>query len=207
MALFAAPVYAGRIPAIAAQQFHKIKGKGRKCVVIAVYGNRDYDDALVELCDLATENGFTVIAAAAFVAQHSIFPKVATSRPDAADMEKIAAFTARVKELLSGDKSLDITRVKGNRPYKTPAPIPLIPAADKKKCRECGKCYRECPAGAISKEDYHITDAEKCISCGRCIAVCPDNARHFGGLKYKMIAPIFQKKCSASREPECFLPN
>lgn len=207
VALFAAPVYAGRIPAIAAERFRKIKGEGQKCVVIVVYGNRDYDDALVELCDLATENGFNVIAAAAFVAQHSIFPKVAATRPDADDLIKIAELSTMVRELLDTERMLDINAVKGNRPYKDSAAIPLIPAVSKGRCRECGTCFRECPAGAISKDNFHITDAEKCISCSRCITVCPDNARYFGGLKYRLIAPIFRKKCAERREPEWFIPE
>lgn len=204
--VFAAPVYAGRIPAIAAEQFRKIKGKCQKCIVIVVYGNRDYDDALIELCDLATEIGFNVIAAAAFVAQHSIFPKVATSRPDATDMNKIAVFASQVSELLNSDMLLDLGAVKGNRPYKTPAAIPLTPTVKRNKCRECGKCFRECPTGAITKDNFHITDAEKCIACSRCITVCSDNARYFGGLKYKLIAPLFKRKCSVRCEPEWFMP-
>lgn len=203
--LFAAPVYAGRIPAIAAEKFRKITGEEQKCVVIVVYGNRDYDDALLELCDLATENGFCVIAAAAFVAQHCIFPKVAATRPDAGDMIKIAEFSSMVRDSLEAGRMLDINTVKGNRPYKIPAAVPLTPLVRKDKCRECGKCFRECPAGAISKDNFHITEAEKCISCSRCITVCPDNARYFGGMKYKLIAPIFRKKCSARREPEWFI--
>ena len=40
--------------------------------MIAVYGNRDYDDTLLEMKDILTERGFTVIAGLAAIAQHSI---------------------------------------------------------------------------------------------------------------------------------------
>lgn len=203
--LFAAPVYAGRLPAIAVEKFNKIKGAGQQCIAIVVYGNRHYDDSLLELCDLLKNNGFNVVAAAAFVAQHCIFPKVATSRPDAADLKKIAGFSSSVRDALAGGLSLDIDTVYGTRPYKKPAPTPLSPRVDKDKCRECGKCARECPSGAISVGNPRETDAEKCIACSRCIAVCPDKARHFGGLKYSMIAPLFKKMCSKRREPEWFI--
>lgn len=205
IALFAAPVYAGRIPAVAAEKFRSIKGDGQKCVAVVVYGNRDYDDALVELCDLVTENGFQVVAAAAFVAQHSIFTQVASGRPDVEDMRKIAEFCGSVRESLSRGNSLDPEAVKGSRPYKTPAPIPLVPKTDSKKCGGCGTCVRECPAGAISIENPRETDDAKCISCGRCIVVCPEEARKFGGLKYAAIAPLFRKKCSARLEPTWFV--
>ena len=58
LVLFAAPVYGGRIPAPAAKRFARMKGTDTPALLVAVYGNRDYDDALLELCDLAEENGF-----------------------------------------------------------------------------------------------------------------------------------------------------
>lgn len=68
--LFAAPVYGGRLPAMAAERFRRIRGAGQKCVAVVVYGNRDYEDALLELHDILSENGFVVVAAGAFVARH-----------------------------------------------------------------------------------------------------------------------------------------
>lgn len=49
------PVYAGRVPALAVERLKGIKTSGVKCVIIAVYGNRAYEDALVEMQDVATE--------------------------------------------------------------------------------------------------------------------------------------------------------
>ena len=73
------PVYAGRVPVMAVDRIRRFKGKGSRAVAIAVYGNRHYDDALLELSDILSENGFQVISAGAFLAQHSIFPKAASS--------------------------------------------------------------------------------------------------------------------------------
>lgn len=49
------PVYAGRVPALAVERLKGIKTSGVKCVFVAVYGNRAYKDALVEMQDVATE--------------------------------------------------------------------------------------------------------------------------------------------------------
>ena len=49
------PVYAGRVPALAVERLKGIKTSGVKCVIVAVYGNRAYEDALVEMQDVATE--------------------------------------------------------------------------------------------------------------------------------------------------------
>lgn len=203
--IFAAPVYAGRIPTIAAERFRRIKGSGQKCVAVVVYGNRDYDDALVELCDLVRDQGFELAGAAAFVARHCIFPQVASMRPDAEDFESIARFCAAVEAALDAGVTLDLSKVKGSRPYKAASAVPLHPEVDKARCHSCGKCARLCPAGAISLVAPQSIDAGKCIACTRCIAVCPDKARSFGGVKYSIIAPLFKMKCSKRCEPEWFV--
>lgn len=75
------PVYSGRIPAIALPALDRFKGNGTPAIIVCVYGNRDYDDALLELKDVVESNGFKVISAGAFIAQHSIFPKVGQIYP------------------------------------------------------------------------------------------------------------------------------
>ena len=59
------PVYAGRVPAMAVERLKGIEANGARCVIIAVYGNRAYEDALVEMQDVATGIGFRVMAPAA----------------------------------------------------------------------------------------------------------------------------------------------
>ena len=60
------PVYAGRIPMVAVPRLSGLKGNGTPCILVATYGNRHYDDALVEMEDIAREHGFTVKGAAAW---------------------------------------------------------------------------------------------------------------------------------------------
>lgn len=198
-ALLISPVYAGRIPAMAAELFRQIDGHGMKAIVAVVYGNRDYDDALLELADIAAEDGFEVVAAGAFIAQHCIFPKVANGRPDASDMAIAADFIKRAGE--SG--KLDISTIKGNRPYKTPGAVPLRPQTEETACRSCGVCARECPTGAIDPVTLK-TDKDKCITCCRCIAVCGTHARKFKGIMYATAGKIFCAQNTKRREPELF---
>ena len=205
MVVFVAPVYAGRVPALAAERFLAVNGHGQKAVAIAVYGNRDYDDALVEMCDIVSARGFELIAAGAFIAQHCIFPKVATDRPDASDEKRLARFASLVRKRIISDKPLDLNMVKGNRPYKKPTGVPLHPQANKKKCNSCGTCAAQCPTGAIDASNPRMTDAKKCIACCRCINVCPQDARSFGGLLYKVAGWKFCKDNSRRLEPEWFV--
>lgn len=62
------PVYAGRVPAMAVERLQRFKGNGTPAVVVAVYGNRHYDDAVLELHDIMTSCGFRTVAAGAFIA-------------------------------------------------------------------------------------------------------------------------------------------
>lgn len=205
LAIFTVPVYAGRIPAIAAERLKRAYGNRQKAVAIVVYGNRDYDDALAELCDILESRQFDVIAAGAFIAQHCIFPKVASGRPDAGDIDKISEFAALVRQKIENGTSLDIKTVKGNRPYKKAARVPLHPTADKKHCNRCGICARNCPTGAIDITDPTKTDGTQCITCCRCINICPQSARSFGGILYRVAGFKFVRDNSRRLEPEWFI--
>ena len=198
------PVYAGRVPEMAVERIRKFKGEGTPAIAVAVYGNRDYDDALLELSDLLSENGFQVISAGAFIAQHSIFPKVGAQRPDADDYQQINVFAGESNKILNKnlEKLLPI-HVPGNRPYKIPGSIPIYPSGTK-TCKECGKCAQLCPVGAIPKTTPKKVDETKCIKCGRCIAVCPTQSRRFKGIKYTLASLKFNMAYKERREPEMF---
>ncbi len=112
------PVYAGRVPAMAAERLRRFRGDNTPAVVVAGNGNRHYDDAVLELHDIMTEQGFRTVSAGAFIAQHSIFPKVGKARPDAEDMADIKAFAEKSAELVA--KGFGEISLPGNRPYKVP---------------------------------------------------------------------------------------
>ena len=92
LAVFAMPVFAGRIPAVAAEKLSALNGNGTKAVTLVVYGVRAYEDALLELNNVVKESNFTVVASAALVAQHSIVPAVGQGRPNEEDKASIAVF-------------------------------------------------------------------------------------------------------------------
>lgn len=201
------PSYAGRVPEMAAQSLKRFLGNNTPAIIVCAYGNRAYDDTLIELKDIVEAHGFKLVSAAAVIAQHSIFPKMAEGRPDADDMEKLHEFAVNSKELLSQiSKMSAVSRlmVKGNRPYRDTKPIPLHPEGSKSKCTSCHACAKMCPVGAISMEEPYKTNEKKCISCGRCIVVCPEHARHFGGLLYKTASWKFEKDYAEPKQPEFF---
>lgn len=198
------PSYSGRVPALATERLSQIKGNGAAAILVCVYGNRAYEDTLLELKNICTEQGFHVKTAGAFIARHSIFPNVAASRPDRDDIEAAYDFGLQSRDFID-QKSVELT-VKGNMPYRCISSIPLHPRGSS-KCNKCGACAKQCTVGAIDMEKPRKTDKKRCIACGRCIEVCPRKARNFRGLLYKIVQRKFTKKFSVRKENELFFPK
>lgn len=176
LAVFAAPVFGGRIPGVVTESISKLNGEGTRAVTIAVYGNRAYEDALLELNRTVEKQGFQVTASAALIAQHSMAPEVGRGRLDDEDEKEILGFARMVLDKMDKNPEEQV-KVPGNIPYKEGMNMPAAPIS-LPSCTGCGKCEKSCPTGAISiNGDAVATDIEKCILCMACTAVCPEHAR------------------------------
>ncbi len=205
IAVIAVPSYGGRVPALAAQRISKMHGNQARCVIVCVYGNRAYEDTLIELSDIAEKSGFKVIAAVAAIAEHSIMHQYAAGRPDAKDQQELQNFAAKILEKINGNGAEASTpEIPGNHPYKKAGGAGLVPKAGS-KCTNCGLCAENCPAQAISKENLKATDSKKCISCMRCVVKCPQSARKVNGAMVSAAALAMKKACSTRKENELYL--
>lgn len=203
VAIIAVPSYGGRVPAVAVKRLAELNGQGARAVLVCVYGNRAYEDTLVELADTARQAGFRVIAAVAAVAEHSIARQFAAGRPDAADAQRLTAFAEQIQGKLSaGD--LTEPNLPGNRPYKKAGGAGMVPKATK-ACNRCGVCAAKCPVQAIPKDDPAKVDEKACISCMRCVAVCPQGARKVNPLLLSAAGLMLKKACAERKECELFL--
>lgn len=175
--VFAGPVYAGRIQADAIEQLKRIKGNGN-AICVCVYGNREFDDALIELYDTATDNGFNVIANGAFIGEHSFTHitdfDIAQNKPNSDDLLIAKNFGKDIAQKII-DGNLSTVEPTGNRPYRDGMPHLLVSPDTLDTCIKCGKCIEVCPVGAV---DINFQcDPDLCILCGACGKVCPVDAK------------------------------
>lgn len=203
------PVYAGRVPKFLIDFFENVKGNNTFAVFIAVYGNRNYDDALIELKDVFENNGFIGMSAGAFIAEHSNTTKVGTNRPDSKDLDKARKFGADIKnklENLDNLSSLSKITVKGNIPYKERMPAPPMVPDTNDACTECGICAKYCPMGAISFTNFKDIEPAKCVRCCSCIKKCPVNAKSINHEMFiKITNGLIDNFSTVRNEPEFFI--
>ncbi len=203
VAVISVPSYGGRVPTVAVERLGMVRGNGAKTVLVCVYGNRAYEDTLIELEDAAKQSGFQVIAAVAAIAEHSIARQFAAGRPDAQDAALLSDFAKQIQHKLSVADTSE-PAIPGNRPYKKAGGAGMVPKATK-ECTNCGVCAAECPVQAIDKEDSKKVDEKACISCMRCIAVCPQGARKINPVMLSAASLMLKKVCSERKSCELFL--
>ncbi len=214
--VFVAPVYGGRVAETAVERFGRVRaaepGK-TPAVLIVVYGNRDYEDALLELRDLVVRQGFVPLSGGAFVGEHSYSrPRegmpIAAGRPDEADCAVAERFGAESRTKYDGWNNgaggVDELSVPGKRPYKVKGPsTPATPTTCAERCTGCGACVEACPTGVVTlaADGRAVSSAEGCIKCCACLKCCPADARQFDTPYTERLFLNF----SARREPELFL--
>lgn len=203
VAVISVPAYAGRIPAVVADRLGMVHGNGARAVLVCVYGNRAFEDTLVELEDVAKHAGFRVIAAVAAIAEHSIARQFAAGRPDAQDAAQLAEFAQQIQQKLLAEDTSEPS-IPGNRPYKQAGGHSMVPHATE-DCVSCGACAALCPVRAIDKDDPRQVDGEACISCMRCVSVCSQNARKLDPNKLAAVTQMLSKACVERRECEIFI--
>ena len=200
----AVPSFAGRVPKLAEERLRHLRGFGARAVLVVAYGNRAYDDTLLELRNILSDVGFQCCAAVAAVTEHSIVRKFGAGRPDGQDAEKLKEFGQEIRRVLEEQEPPRELQVPGNRNYRPRGTVMVRPKTGP-KCNGCQICARECPAGAIKLEDPRETSLVRCIGCMRCVQVCPKDARIVGKLSLMLAAQKLEKVCSDRKEPELFL--
>ncbi|MCT4595565.1 MAG: EFR1 family ferrodoxin [Anaeromicrobium sp.] len=208
------PVYAGRVPNVLLKYLNSIMGNGALAIPIVLYGNRNYDDALIELGDILQSNGFKVIGAGSFIGEHSFSKTLAKNRPDEEDMIIVRDFANKIyKKIRRGDKFENV-EIKGNKPYRKyyrpknekgmPVDIRKVTPKTNDNCIDCKLCANVCPMGSIDFQDVSKLNGI-CIKCGACIKKCPTNGKYYDDKDYLRHKHELEIDCTYRRKPELFI--
>ena len=179
---------------------------------MVTYGNREYEDALLELKNLAQGLGLRPVAGGAFIGEHSVSSNdmpIAEGRPDVADVKKAQEFGKNIRDLLGGINSvndLSSLQLPGNFPYKERRePSRTAPFVDEMLCTKCEICVTVCPTAAITVNDAVYTNPDTCIRCCACIKSCPTQALYFNNPGLKRLAEWLYTNYNKRKEPELYL--
>mgnify|MGYP000506121347 CR=1 FL=1 len=123
-----------------------MKGNQARAVLVCVYGNRAYEDTLIELKDVADKAGFVPAAAVATIAEHSIMHKFAAGRPDETDQKTTGV----------GKGQENIWNIRKNRRAQCSGKSSLQRAGDDSFYSEAGKSmqFLRTVRGALSGGRY-----------------------------------------------------
>ena len=165
LTIIAAPVYGGRVAETAMERFRMFRSAHHAPVVpVVLYGNRDYEDALKELCDLVSEQGKKIIE----------------------ELEKVSCVECLSALEVKGNFPY---RVKGPSTPQAPVtdndlctqceycvdvcPTHAISLADEgmysdpNLCIKCCACVKECPEGARTFDTPYTAMLHKNFSARR----------------------------------------
>lgn len=218
------PVYAGRVPNVLLKFLQTMQGAGAVGIPVVLYGNRNYDDALIELRDLMENAGIRTMAAAAFIGEHSFSKILAAGRPDKQDEAKMDEFAALAAGKIAEAHLLD-QAVPSDFPHPVfvegvPAPyrgyytprdrhgngidIRKVKSLVNDKCTDCKTCADICPMGSISRDNVREYTGI-CIKCGACIKKCPEGARYYVDEGYLYHQQELEAMYGRRAEPVWFL--
>lgn len=222
IAIIAAPVYGGKMAPIAKERMKLIIADRTPCILIAVYGNRAFENALNDMAEFAEKSGFIPIGAAAFIGEHSYSTAetpIAVGRPDKVDLDAAEAFGKKIGHKLTNntinristtaliDQPSPEESLKNFRDFvmrymsqQKEAPKQYLPEVNMQICNKCGTCIGICPTSAISN-DIHTVDPTKCIKCCACVKSCPEGARSF----HSPFAPTLSANFNQRKSPVTIL--
>ena len=212
LVIIGVPVYAGRVAPLAVKRLTAIQGSNTPAVIVVTYGNREFEDALIELRDIAEKAAFVPLAAGTFIGEHSFSGSdtpIGARRPDSLDLDTAQAFGMKILDKLSSVEDLATVhslKVPGDSPYKDGmGSLPFTPVVIQSKCTQCGICLSTCPAGAISLESEIKMDRNLCIFCCACIKICPEDAVIIDAEPMQQKRQWLFENCSKRKEPKLYV--
>ena len=211
--VFGVPVYAGRVPNIILDYLYSIKGNKAKVIAVVLYGNRHFDDALIELTEILKEDGFQVVGAGSFVGEHSFSRTLAAGRPNKEDIVLAKKLAEAVTKHLKSKEVVDVnipgdgSALKYYQPQRQTGEkidIRKVKPQVSEACNECGRCVLLCPMGSIVKGNVREYRGI-CIKCGACTKGCPQQARYIDDEGYLYHKEELEKRYMRDKDSAIYI--
>lgn len=222
LVVLAAPVYGGHLPRLFTYRLRHLAGNAANAVALVVYGNRAFEHALSDLVSFCGSHNLGVVAAGAFVGEHTqstVDHPVAAGRPDEGDLADAEQLAALVADKLAdrGPVPVDVgclcepslplgRRLAFARDYVAfkvrgffQSAARRLPTTDVGLCDDCGACVRGCPMHAVFNAPGKPT-SKGCNGCRACERHCHTGARQCP----TPLAAALEKYCSA-RKPNAYV--
>ncbi len=216
LVIFGTPTYAGRIPNKILPFVQTLfQGNGAFALPMVTFGNRSFDNSLVELAEELKKNNFHILAAGACACKHA-FAQIGNGRPNSDDEKHREAFCAAVADkVFTASQPLPEIAIKGNSDltgYYVPLGLDGQPAkflkakpvTDPAKCDSCGTCADLCPMGSIEKEEPANVPGI-CIKCHACVTHCHAGAKSFTDPAFLSHKAMLEEKYQRPAVSEFFL--
>ena len=192
--VFGTPVIAGRVPNVLLKYLATRVGNGAIAIPVVCFGNRAYDDALIELRDILEESNMKTIAGGGFPCQHSFSNILGMGRPNAEDLETCKNFGQDISNKINRGNYNYPIQIGGNpKPYDgyykprdragNPVDIRKVTPITSDACMDCKICADACPMGSIDYNDVSKINGI-CMKCCSCIKKCPTGAKSFTDAKF-----------------------
>lgn len=189
LCIFSVPVYEGMITQPVQERIKKMNASATPSVIVTVFGNRAFENAVIQMQDILIETGFVPFAAMAVSIRHTFLKGIASDRPTDSDIEEINKFASDIRAKYDR-RDFSIPAVPGDKSYLEKVITKLYPLFERDKCTKCGVCAEKCPIMAIDANDLSVTDETRCVTCSRCTYICPTGARH---LNMNIIGPFVKE--------------
>lgn len=213
LTIIATPVYGERIPHFLYDFFKHIKGKGTPLAAVSVYGNMGFGISLEQFKDFAEKNNFRLIAAGAFIGQHTYATEaapIAYGRPNQYDLKQARIFGENIQKKIDTKSFSPVDLPKKVLPkFITEFPdsgtrfLIRQPRVIKSACNACKACVRRCPVEAIDLKTSEISE-QKCLRCYACVKICPQGAR-IAKFRLPVFRFIFRHAGIKRKENQTFL--
>jgi flavodoxin/NAD-dependent dihydropyrimidine dehydrogenase PreA subunit len=217
LVVFGTPVYAGRVPNLLLKQLALLDGAGAAAIPVVLFGNRNFDDALIELRDILGKQGFAPFAAGAFAAEHAFSTTLGKGRPDERDMALAESFAKSAAKKLYGaasNSALTLIPVEGTpSPYRgyyqprdragNPIDIRKVKPLTNENCTDCKKCAEICTMDSIGIDNVREVTGI-CTKCCACVKGCPVGAKYFADENFLYHQHELEAQYERRAEPSVF---